>query len=500
MTKDLYQSMDIRFWDETLYLFNGINLFRQPITPDWGPLYSILYYILHLIIKDPISLYYFNFALMAIVPSIALYFLLSELNNIYFINFFISYLFLISEYNLPIWPKVSSFCMFFIFLGLIVIRRLSNNNFHYPSALILVVMLSYIRPEYSILVFPLVIIILIKFKEYYSFGKILSVIVTAVLVLSLFGIPYSSERSYVAYAQAFEKYLPMSERIDKDGVKGLEQIMQENFGGAKTIFEIFKHDFDKASKHVIYNLKRFPNLLLNISEVLIPSVLLKTDKWFKSTIVLIISAIFFYIILIRSKNNSFLRSNFRSLLLFSIYLTLPAILSINLFYPRAHYIILLLPPLYFFSGKIFSVFESRWVIRYSTIILVALGLISILIVPSSTYFFENNNFFNRESIFFIRRLNIQSQVNLLENEGNLTTYLSENYHWVDLRNSNTNFITSLSEKHINMIFVTPRLKNLFIAKRDSSWLLFQNNFEKYNFISKTDGDKFFLLNKDLIKE
>lgn len=492
--------MDIRFADESFYLSNGINLFQQSIAADWGPLYSISYYFLHLFIDDPIYLYYFNFALMAILPSIALYFLLSELNQIYFINFFVAFLYLISEYNLPIWPKVSSFCLLFIFIGLIVIKRQSEKIFHYPSALLLPLLLAYIRPEYLIIILPIVVVILLKLKNSISKRWIMTIIFSVAALLILFGFPYSSERSYNAYAQAFEKYLPISARVDKDGAKSLEQIMQENFGNSKSTTEIFSYDFDKASKHVFYNLRRFPNLLLNLSEVFVPSALLNIDRSLKLFIVLIISSIFIYLLLIKQKNVFLVNSNFKSLFLFSLYLTAPTILSINLYYPRAHYFILLLPPVYLFVGILLSVLKSEWLFKYSTLILITLGAISIIGVPSSKYYFEQSDFVNRESIFFIRQLNVHSHVNLLENEGNLIAYLNDNYHLVDLRNSNTNFISNLSKHKINMIYVTPRLSHLFNANKDSTWLTFQNNFEKYNFISKTDGDKLVLLNKDLISE
>jgi hypothetical protein len=493
--------MDIRFGDETYYLSNGINLFNKNITSDWGPVYSVWYYLLSLLVTDPVNLYYFNFILMTILPSIALYLLLSKLNKIHFLNFILSFFFLVGSFNLPVWPKVSSFGLIFIFVGLILLIKSSPKGFNIVTAYFLIVILTYIRPEYFLLLLPLLLIIIKGYKKIYSLKVIGFTILTTVLILIIVGVPFSSDRSYVAFGQAFEKYLPLTERIDENGAKGYEQIMQENFGNSNSIFEAFKYNFKKASQHIFINLSRFPNLLLTLIDVMFPSVYFGIKIWQKIIILLSLLVVWVIVLLYRLKIGNPInieRTQF-SILFFSLYLTIPSIISLNLFFPRKHYLILLLPALYVLIGYALNFIKNNWIYKFSYIYLITSVIAAFYLVPDCSNYYKEKNFFNRESIYYLRSLNISSQVNLLENKGWITTYLPNNYNLIDLRNNTQSFINVLNEKKINMIYLTSELNSLFEIKKDSSWSYFLNNFSYYGFVEKKCEDKRTLIKKNILK-
>ena len=53
--------LDITFFDETEYLYKGVHLSKEQLN-DWGPAYNVWYYILSFINKNPVELFYINYA------------------------------------------------------------------------------------------------------------------------------------------------------------------------------------------------------------------------------------------------------------------------------------------------------------------------------------------------------------------------------------------------------------------------------------------------------
>ena len=79
LTKDIKLWVDIGIGDEAKYLSDGVNLLSKRLDPAWAPLYSIWYFFLSLFQNDPINLYYLNFKLITILPSVTLYLFLLKM-------------------------------------------------------------------------------------------------------------------------------------------------------------------------------------------------------------------------------------------------------------------------------------------------------------------------------------------------------------------------------------------------------------------------------------
>ena len=90
--------IDIGLHDESFYLGGGVDILSRGLpSPDWGPLYSLWYYLVSFFIKSNSELYYFNYYVQIIfLPFLLFLFLRVKKVSVHYSLFF-SFLFLISE-------------------------------------------------------------------------------------------------------------------------------------------------------------------------------------------------------------------------------------------------------------------------------------------------------------------------------------------------------------------------------------------------------------------
>ena len=498
-TKDIELWIDIGLADEAKYLGDGVNFIRARPDSFWGPLYSLWYYFLNLFSGDAISLYYLNYRLMTILPCIGLYLFLLKIKVTSTLSFYFSFALLISMINLPTWPKVSHFCLTLIFIGLILVHTIKEKNARLLAALIISLIISYIRPEF-ILSSILLLGILIKRTIRNNFGtkRILFAVLTTVVLLLLFGIPYSPGRNLTAFGQAYHKYLDLGDRIDDDGAKDWKEILSEDFGNPKTITDVILNNSSKFIKHIGINLSKVPSLYINSIETLFPYNIFPVSLLIKVLIVLSIILIVFVLLLFNRIGNyrNIILNGFtenKDLLIFSIIFSLPPLLSMILYYPRSHYIILLLPLIYLVVGQMITPLkfnsDVKNVISFCIIILV-----SFLLIPQLSSVLTKSNFKNLTAVQSIKNLNISERINLLENEGGLNVYLPGNYKWIKLESKEGNFTEFVDENNINMIYYSYSLNNTVQLKRDSTWFEFLNNPETFGFqmLKKNKGGRIYI--------
>jgi len=485
-TRDIELWIDIGIGDEAKYLGDGVNFLRTKPDPYWGPLYSLWYYFLNLFSRDTINLYYLNYQLMTILPCIALYLFLLKMKVTPTLSFYFSFALLISMINLPTWPKVSHFCLTLIFFGLILVHSIKGKNAKLLVALILSLTITYIRPEFilsSILLFG----IIIKRTVRNDFGtkRFMIAILTTLILFLLIGIPYSPGRNLTAFGQAYHKYLDLSDRIDDDGAKDWTEILSENFGNPETITDVVFNHSDKFINHIGFNLSKLPSFYINSIETLLPYKIFPISLLIKVLIVLsIISSVFVLLLFNRiSKYRDIILNGFtekKDLLIFSIIFSLPPLLSMILYYPRSHYIILLLPLIYLVVGQMIMPLKFNNYIM-NVISFCFLILFSFILIPQLSSFYTRSNFKNLIAVQSIKNLNISERINILENEGGLNVYLPDNYKWIRLESKEGNFDEFVYKSNINMIYYSNSLNNSVQLKRDSTWFEFLSNPDTFSF-------------------
>jgi energy-coupling factor transporter transmembrane protein EcfT len=125
------------------------------------------------------------------------------------------------------------------------------------------IVLAYIRPEFILsLLILLAILGILLIKKKLEVKTLVPVIAFSIVMLLIFGLPYSSGRSLTAFGQAYDKNIDFKERVNDGSAKDFNEILNENFGEANSIQDIINSNSDKFFNHIGYNMKRLPNLLL----------------------------------------------------------------------------------------------------------------------------------------------------------------------------------------------------------------------------------------------
>ena len=483
---DIELWIDIGIGDEAKYLGQGVIFFKTSPDPSWGPLYSLWYYFLGLFSKDTISLYYLNYKLMTILPCIALFLFLLKIKVTPTLSFYFSFALLISMINLPTWPKVSHFGLTLIFIGLILIHSTNGKNAKLLVAFFISIVITYIRPEFilsSILLFG--IIIKRSVKNDFGVKRFMMAIVTTLIFIFLIGIPYSPGRNLTAFGQAYHKYLDLEDRIDDDGAKDWTEILSENFEDPKTIADAILNNTEEFINHIEINLFKLPSIYLNSIQILLPNNIFPISRLIKILIVLSIIISVFVLLLFNKMNNyrTVVHKGFtekKDLIIFSMIFSLPPLSSIILYFPRAHYILLLLPFIYLIVAQLIVPLKFNNYIK-NLITFCVLIFLSFFLVPQLSSVITKSNFKNLSAVQSIRNLSLNERINILENEGGLNVYLPDNYNWIRLESKKENFNEFVDNHKINMIYYSNQLSNSVQLKKDSTWYEFLNNPAAFDF-------------------
>lgn len=498
--------LDIGLYDESDYLFGGVKLVDDgfPDTaylPLYAPLYAVWYYILSLLQPDRVKLYYLNYKVLSVLPSILLYVLLRRYKSSELIATLISFFFLICSANLPVWPKVSHFSLVLVLTSFIFACGVRSFASTILLACLGALSSSYVRPEFF-LTFLLLLLLYIGLIIA-RFGKLrlaremiafLAFASTSGFLISLFGLPLWREdnRSFAAFVQHFSLNWVSWTGSELNPWTDWGEIVFQNFGDIQTIPAALISNPLLFAKHMASNLvgtvRRILSLFSSHSGVAFPDnqVFVRIERY----LLLGVSAL--HVFHSRGKWLPKLRENFEEhrglLVLFSCYL-LPSFVSTIVIFPRDHY--LLLPGvLAIIATALFVVNSSegkRELEDHKKLMLV--GFLVISLTPYISYQSTGKRK-NVETVMLIKSLEIEREVNLLEAEGGYGIYVGDNFQRVAEYDKNTNFNAFLSDRKINMIVVTDRLRNDTRFRDDEEWKFFLSNcatsgYEKMN-IPNTD--------------
>ena len=500
LTHDLRAWVDIGLGDEAKYLGGGINFFNSKPDPYWGPIYSFWYFILHIFQSNPIKLYYLNYSLMTLLPCIALYVFQLKMKVAPVFSFYLSFAFLISQINLPTWPKVSHFTLVFIFVGLILVQQFKERDAKFTGALVLSLLITYIRPEFilSSLLFLIVIIRMI-IKNHFRLKYLATIVaITAIFTLTI-GIPYSSDRNLTAFGQAYEKYLDFNKRVNSNDVPlDWQQILARDFDNPKSVSDAFLNNNENFLKHIEVNIKRLPIDFQNITDTLLPAYILPVSYLLKISLILIILGTLFILFLLGKlqKYRELVFNGFaerKDLLFCSVILSIPPLLSVLLYYPRSHYLLLLLPVIYLAVSQLIMPLKFRSAFIDTSFLSVTVFL-CFYFIPRLSSYFPKPDLKRIKAVKYIEKLNITDNINLLENEGGLTAYLPGNYKWIKTEVKKENFDKFIIKNNVGIIYFSGQLNNATTFRNDSTWYRFLVNPGSFGFkvIDENNGARIFL--------
>lgn len=497
LTFMLEAGLDISLYDEASYLYWGIRIPVEGLPrTDYAPLYAIWYFIISLIEPNRVNLFYLNIKLMTILPPVLVYILLRKNRVSIPVSSTVSWFFLLSRANAYTWPKVSHFALLVILVILILVTRRSLLwTSLYASLGALVV--SYIRPEF----FMAYLLSLLLFILTAAFGKqekirlpsLLWYLLVTIMILGVFGLPVSEDRSIIAFGQHFSRNWVSWTGSDLSPWTNWREIVAQNFGTADTVLSAFTNNPSIFLKHISYNLLEF---IQNASKLILP------PFFPKGKISLFIAAL--SIIGLCIAKRSTIWNNFREykyiIFFMGIYI-LPGLVSTIIIQPRDHYLLLPCVLSAVFLAIIVDSNEREQKQENYTRLLF-LGLLAISFTP---YFSERIRSDrpgpNLASIRFIQSLSIEEPVYLLEAEGGYHYYLDDNFRRIAQYSKNSDFFQFMEERRINMIMVTDVLVEDSRFKDDKEWLDFLENYSTFEFtqVDVPDAGRILLIRNDLLK-
>ena len=513
---NLDQYLDVFFFDEAFYMSRGIYPSQLINNAENGPLYSLWYSFLNFFENDPVKLYFLNWKIMVLLPSISLLFLLLCYNINVFIATFLSITFMWADATVLQWPRVSNFCISIIAIGIGISNFKNNIYYKFFVFLSTALVASYIRPEYftsfTILGVGFILFLIythknIPLKVYYG----LSLLVVTLLVLKFFyQLPMFEKngyRSFIAFAQYFAVYYFPLNHINLNPWTEWEPYFRQYFGDANSISSAFVHNPKVFLEMTWFNISFFTNrFYLFMPDFIYPNRIFNLNLVlgnFLLYFILIYAAIFYF------KKYNFLShfdtfKTYKSTIVLVLTFVIPPLIACIIYYPREHYMFLLTIPLILifsllFNGNILGIFKNEWK-NYGTFLLLFIGLF-FLSPETKSYFSQNINQPNVATVKAIRALNIGTKdVNILEQEGGIYAFLDYNIHPASLDSKNEPFNAFIQNNKIEIIWITPNVINHRLIINDTTFSNFIQRPSLYDFnkIDIPNSTNYLLVNKLLI--
>lgn len=497
VTNALAAIRDILPFDESLYLYHGVKLpeFGPPSVQERlisSPLYSIWYYILSLFESDTLRLYYLNYKVIVTSATMLLYFYMRRLKVAPLIAAVVSFIFLISANNglrTPVW--VVHFVLVVVLFFLILSTFIRSREWRYAVAGCGILLAMFVRPEYAVsfaffsIVFSVFLIrrvLIERAPKAPALASFLSLLLVAIFVFCILGSPVSNRRSMFAFAQHFAiRYVAWND-IAAEPWTHCWQIASAVFGDAQTVMECAFNNPAMFFKSIIYNTWDYiPNFMhgsvMRLHYFLrpFPYFIIK----FLQLILFLTSAIFLFKKRPHLRNISGLAVS-RELYLAAGILSLPGLAVGLIIYPRHYYLIVQQAMLaivlsYLVSHVIARIRPHRIrSVRVSLAAALCIGPLFVFLVPdivtqrhirhkekSAQEGTDYTLLQMRATVEFLRSLEIDKDVVLLELDGGYKFYLGDNYTWVGTwvgqRDKKEPFYDFLATYDVNMIVVGYRL-------------------------------------------
>ena len=494
-TNNLNSVIDIILADESDYLGGGISIPYNGLgDPSWSPFYKLWYFCLSFVEKDPISLYFLNYKLSMLLPSVLFYVLLRVYKVHTVVSILVSIIFLFSWHLYWTWPRVTHFAIFLILLGLIWLKVINNRAIKFSGLMLFFLITSYIRPEYflsMILILPLTIYFICK---NYNSGFILRTLLALILIHSIIlamlisvGNPFSNDkRKMTAFSQHYSWNTVNFKDEKRNPWTNSNEIVTENFGEVKTPLDALYSNPTEFVWHVKTNIIEFSKLIF---KSLFRLKTLESRSFIELFLILLILIIIFKQHLFKSLNIYQLHGKIRdNIFLYTVLaiIAIPNIISIVLIFPRDHYVLPIITLVYImFSILLFQQRENDVELNSCKKLAVMLCIVALVFTNPM-----NKNSVNQKTVNYLKSLQglkITNEVNILQSNGSIQMYLP-NYKSRWYHEKNSNFNAFLKKKNFNMIILDEQLLKHPKYNKDPEWKHFIANYKDFGFKKVTLKD------------
>lgn len=448
---------DIWYYDESMYLTKGVNF--DPFARAYrdGYFYFLWYKCISLFSADNIELYFLNNTILLFLPELLLYLFLRILKINILISFLGSLVLLLSSVNIFVVPFVTKFVLLIILTGLIVLCKIKKPEHKIIFSIFFSLVLMYTRPEYILSFFILFMIYIIYLMRNFSKENIFEIIKKAVLMLSLLVLiyrfnPVTQGRANLAFTQHYVKDINNRNGADVFGLTNNDNIMNEHFGENASMFSALKNNPTLFTEHMWNNFVRLKDNIVQI----IPYKIVEKNL----SKLILISQIFFLIAVLFTIYSLIRRIYKKEIGLFGLIyfiFALPTLISIILYYPRAHYLIVIITMwLVYFCFELSNVLTSLKIKKINyTMAAITTGILLIFIVPfrSHAASIHQSGCTNLNTLRFLINLKLQDTVNFFNVGSGMQTYLGKNWNYKSAELINDTFENFVNDNQVNLIIV-----------------------------------------------
>lgn len=505
---DLEKVMDVVFWDESLYLSRGLSMF-QKIPRDWGPSYSLWYKFLSFFNSDRIELYYLNFKLTSILISVSFFLLLMACGIQRILAFIFSVFFLGSFINLPLWPRVSHFCIIVLIAGILVAKYQKTIVSKFVIFSFALLVCSFARPElflpFLVCFFLTYILFFVTLKQKNKLDIFLVVSLTLFLLFmyTFFKTPLNngdSTRGIGVFLQHFAMNYVQWHNSSTIFWLDYPDILKQNFGNATSLKQMVQANPELLKQHLWSNICNYSVQMSKIVFSFFAPIFTKTTHWLCLMVSVMLFGVYFsFTKTIKEKRKRIfllLKDNVFTLFVLILF-ALPSFIVCFYAYPREHYLLLQVPVLLLCLAIVLS--SVSVAIYKSTQKIVVIAVVWFFVMPSAedfTYFRmfrKEDSLCNQKSIEYIRKnFSLKDTIRVFDLEGGVSNLLPANF-----KNDNYLYLKdrhkiSLSEflinKQFDIIYKTPILTMLNSTKNDSILMDLLNKPEKFGYTELKTGN------------
>ncbi len=506
--------VDLPFADETAYMRQGLFIPDQGLPgPEKAPLYSVWYLFLSTMQPDPVQLYYLNYMLSVILLPVFFYIFLRVQRVKAWVAMLAAVWVLVLSENISV-LRVANVGAIPVVIALTVATVCSSYFLGFSVCAIGALVGSFIRPE-LFLVFLLSLVgcgIVAGIRKFrlrrWEWGAVGLVAIFSIGLLLTFGSPVGGDggRRWVAFGQHFSLRWVEEHHLARSPWTEWKSIVQEVYGDVTSIAEAYSANPSAFIGHVSGNIGDTPGVLWKVLTNHLPLLapgypeLARMEGWLIGLI------LFVCLVWQRKCTWQRVRENLKQrhrIWMGALLFSAPSVISMFLIYPRNHYF--LLPAVLFFAVIIVLVFAETGFIdqpkRASLFSVLLLVFVVVSIVPSFAVYVGRRRYLpNRQVIEFVRKMNLNQPVGLLEAEGGYSIYCGKQFTRIPHHKKDKSYGAYSREHGVNAIVVSRGLVEDVRYRTDPEWQRFFKNFEQHGFkrIAIPQCDRFLLVHSSLL--
>lgn len=484
---------DIRLWDESIYLYRGTTWLKNwPMSK--GAIYSVWYGLLSLVIKNRLSLYYFNYQLLIALSTSVLYCFSRTVGLVPILALFASWIYLLSA--IPLFhPHAPLFLLAMILCLLAIASKIKAEKNLWLIFSSTSLLLMFVRLEYSV-TFLLAWVLLARavLKSPYpvlmSSGRLILPLGLFFTLCALLGNPFDKREAWLAFGQHFARYYLGRYPLDISPWHDFQIVMASTFGQADTIWAAAQQNPSEFMGHVWNNIESYPRQFFSL---LFLHKISNNQASYPLAPLIVSSSVLMLIYLISKR----IRIGFTARALqMGVLVLLPSFLTAVIFGPDEYYLniqavaVLLLP--FWLLSRILSECEIPLGSRLIPSALIGAAVFFLtpfrgnhqLFWPSPPWHLieQPSEMPVRNVIDRIKSLGIQERVNMLEMAGGYAWYLPANYSFVIASRKDGPFNQYILKQKVNMILVTRPMLLSSKYSGDPEFLDFLKRFQEEGFV------------------